>query len=782
MLQNPNIGISTKLDSGEYQVIVTDVNGCIDSVQTSVIVNDLPIVNVNSNSPVCLADSIKLTEGGGDGTGWNWSGPSLSFSSTLQNPNIGISTKLDSGEYQVIVTDVNGCIDSARTSVIVNDLPIVNVNSNSPICLADSLKLTESGGDGTGWNWSGPSLSFSSTLQNPNIGISTKLDSGEYQVIVTDVNGCVDSAQMSVIVHDLPVINVNSNSPLCLTDSIRLSESGGDGTSWVWSGPSFSFSSTLQNPNIGFSAKLDSGQYQVIVTDVNGCIDTAQTSVIVHDLPIVNVNSNSPVCLADSIKLTEGGGDGTGWNWSGPSLSFSSTLQNPNIGISTKFDSGEYQVIVTDVNGCIDSARTSVIVNDLPIVNVNSNSPICLADSLKLTESGGDGTGWNWSGPSLSFSSTLQNPNIGISTKLDSGEYQVIVTDVNGCVDSAQMSVIVHDLPVINVNSNSPLCLTDSIRLSESGGDGTSWAWSGPSFSFSSTLQNPNIGVSAKLDSGQYQVIVTDVNGCIDSAQTSVIVHDLPAIVLGNNTPICEGTELFLEEKGGGAITWDWIGPNGFSSSFQNPQIANSSALNIGTYQVSVTDVNGCHNGDSIIIDIDLLPIIMDDIIGPPEICLDIVDISYSLSEVADATNYTWTYSISESVIDQDGNNTASFPSIVPGGELAVVASNNCGASLPVSITIVEASPDVCSLATCFRKNTFVDNGLTDLLGHQLIMKVSEVISANMSLNGGGSARFIAGEAVDIYPGFKIAEGAILTIEIEPCELLEDLLDTLEKE
>ena len=369
------------------------------------------------------------------------------------------------------------------TNTIIALLPVPIAITDSPACIGESIALMDTG-NGVSWKWISPNKSILSTLQNPIIPSASKLDSGLYKLIVGDINGCTDSMTFEVIVHSLPLVTVNSNSPICLADSIKLTESGGDGTSWKWSGPSFSFSSTVQNPNIGVSTKLDSGQYQVIVTDVNGCIDSAQKSVIVYDLPIVNVNSNTPVCLGASINLTESGGDGTGWAWSGPNGSFSSILQNPNIGISTKLDSGEYQVIVTDVNGCIDSAQTGVIVHDLPIVNVNSNSPICLSDSIKLSESGGDGMSWDWSGPDLSFLSTLQNPNIGVSTKLDSGEYQVIVTDVNGCIDSAQTDVIVHDLPVINVNSNTPVCLGASINLTESGGDGTGRTWSGPNGSF----------------------------------------------------------------------------------------------------------------------------------------------------------------------------------------------------------------------------------------------------------------------------------------------------------
>lgn len=57
-----------------------------------------------------------------------------------------------------------------------------------------------------------------------------------------------------------------------------------------------------------------------------------------------------------------------------------------------------------------------------------------------------------------------------------------------------------------------------------------------------------------------------------------------------NNTPICSGATVNLTAVPQGSVTtYQWAGPNGFTSSQQNPTIPNATALATGTYSVTVT-------------------------------------------------------------------------------------------------------------------------------------------------------------------------------------------------
>ena len=71
------------------------------------------------------------------------------------------------------------------------------------------------------------------------------------------------------------------------------------------------------------------------------------------------------------------------------------------------------------------------------------------------------------------------------------------------------------------------------------------------------------------------------------------------APVPSNNGPVCVGSTLNLSCNGISGASYSWTGPNGFTSSLQNPSIANIKASDIGSYSVTVT-VNGCKSAPAV--------------------------------------------------------------------------------------------------------------------------------------------------------------------------------------
>ncbi len=111
----------------------------------------------------------------------------------------------------------------------------------------------------------------------------------------------------------------------------------------------------------------------------------------------------------------------------------------------------------------------------------------------------------------------------------------------------------------------------------------------------------------AALGAGSYQVIYTfDAEdddpdehhpGCVAYDTMDVVVNALPNVVAASNSPICEGEDILLQETGGEADTWSWTGPNGFTSTDQNPVISDATVAASGTYTVVGTNsTTGCEN------------------------------------------------------------------------------------------------------------------------------------------------------------------------------------------
>jgi hypothetical protein len=103
-----------------------------------------------------------------------------------------------------------------------------------------------------------------------------------------------------------------------------------------------------------------------------------------------------------------------------------------------------------------------------------------------------------------------------------------------------------------------------------------------------------------------YTIIATDGSCFITYADVAqVTVNPLPTATAGSDSPRCTGATLNLTAAGG--TTYSWAGPNGFTSNVQNPSINNVTTAASGTYNVTVTDANGCINTATVAVTVNAL-------------------------------------------------------------------------------------------------------------------------------------------------------------------------------
>jgi hypothetical protein len=108
---------------------------------------------------------------------------------------------------------------------------------------------------------------------------------------------------------------------------------------------------------------------------------------------------------------------------------------------------------------------------------------------------------------------------------------------------------------------------------------------------------------------GTYTVTGSDNNGCSATASVAVTVNDAPNFNISSNAPLCVGQTLNLNINNcTNCNTFSWTGPNGFSSTDQNPNIPTVQLINGGTYNVTVTSLTGCTTSASITVTVNPLP------------------------------------------------------------------------------------------------------------------------------------------------------------------------------
>jgi len=240
-----------------------------------------------------------------------------------------------------------------------------------------------------------------------------------------------------------------------------------------------------------------------------------------------------------------------------------------------------------------NSVEASATASCTPPPTPGNNGPVCAGSTLNLTASTVDGATYNWTGPN-GFTSTDQNPSIPGATTAASGVYSVTVT-VGACTSvPASTTATVNAIPAAPVaGNNGPVCAGSTLSLTASTVAGATYSWTGPN-GFVSTAQNPSIPNATPDASGQYSVTAT-VNGCASAAgTTTATVNPIPAApVAGNNGPVCAGSTLDLTASTVAGAAYSWTGPNGFTSTAQNPSIPNATTSASGLYSVTVM-VNGC--------------------------------------------------------------------------------------------------------------------------------------------------------------------------------------------
>ena len=591
----PGTAILEGLMAGEYEVVVTDANGCTQTCSFTIDSHDCDLlVTAVGTNPLCngaTTGSISLTVTGALGElVFIWNDADLNG---IQSP-----TGLMAGNYMVTVTDGGGCTTS--TSVTLTDPPALNVvcaqqNPVSSIGGADGRATIELSGGTAGYtiSWSGAS---SGTQEEAAPGTVTLegLMAGAYEVIVTDANGCTQTCSFSIGTHDcdLAVSAVGTN-PGCngaSTGSIILSVTGATGELvFTWNENGLN---GIQSPT-----GLMAGNYMVTVTDGGGC--TTSTSVTLTDPPALNVvcaqqNPVSSIGGADGRATIELSGGTAGYtiSWIGAS-SGTQAEAAPGTAILEGLMAGEYEVVVTDANGCTQTCSFTIDSHDCDLlVTAVGTNPLCngaTTGSISLTVTGALGElVFIWNDADLNG---IQSP-----TGLMAGNYMVTVTDGGGCTTST--SVTLTDPPALNVvcaqqNPVSSIGGADGRATIElSGGTaGYTISWIGAS-SGTQAEAAPGTAILEGLMAGEYEVVVTDANGCTQTCSFTIDSHDCDLLVTAVGTnPLCNGAttgSISLTVTGAlGELVFIWNDAD--LNGIQSP-----AGLMAGNYTVTVTDNAGC--------------------------------------------------------------------------------------------------------------------------------------------------------------------------------------------
>jgi hypothetical protein len=666
-----------------YTVVGTNTStGCQISTTVTVTVNPIPTVNAGPTKTLtCANTSTTLAGSTTGGTSYNWTGPGIVSGGTTLNPTISAP-----GTYDLSVVSSFGCsAGPSPVTVFQNTITPSPTASTSGTLTCSTLTVPLNGAPATGvtYQWTGPGFSGGTTSQNAVANAA-----GSYTLKVTDaVNGCTNTAIASVTQNTVtPSPTANNIGPLtCATTSVALNGSPATGVTYLWSGPGFAGPTSAQN-TYGNAA----GTYTLKVTSsINGCTNTAVTTVAqntVAPTPSAN-NTGFLTCVVTTATLSGGPATTVSYLWSGPGITGSTNTQT-----TTANAVGNYTLKVTSaVNGCTNTAITSLTQNTTAPVPTSSNTgPLtCTTTSVTLNGTPGTGVTYLWSGPGITGSTITQN-----TTANAAGTYTLKVTNsVNGCTNTAVTTVAQNTVaPTAGASNSSTLtCTNTSANLTGTGG-GT-YVWTGPAIASGGTTSSPVVTAP-----GCYTVTVTAVNGCTAISVTCINQNTTtPSANAGlDQTLTCTSPTVTLSGSATpSSCTPVWIGP---VTSGANSYVATTSTP--GTYSLTVTNpVNGCSATDAVNVTLNTF---VPAIFIAPTSTLTCANTSVTVSASSSATLPTYLWSgpnivsganTANAIVDQPGNYTVTVTDVPTG--CSATASVNIIQDIAIPSITITASPSV---------------------------------------------------------------------------------------
>ncbi len=337
---------------------------------------------------------------------------------------------------------------------------------------------------------------------------------------------------------------------------------------------------------------------------------------------------------------------------------------------------GIYNVSMTiTTEGCTEDTIIPITIEPLPVVNLGADIGVCAGLSAQLNFPNALGAGpYAWSPATGLNSTTFASP---IVTPTATATYTLTYTNSTGCAASDNILVTRHLLPTANAGTDEVSCAGAPVQLQASGGVG--YAWTPAASLGNATISNP---IATPVVATTYTVTVTDGNNCTAIDQVEVDVLPLPLLDAGPDQNICQGDPVQLNATGVGVIQWSAL------SAISNTSILNpTTSPNVTTtYYVTLTDGNNCQSIDSLVVDVDVIPLASFAV--PTQVC-EGNPVQFNSTSSGDVAIYNWDFG--------DGTTgTGATPAHVYPGlgvyivSLEVISNNGCSDATTGSAEVID--------------------------------------------------------------------------------------------
>jgi hypothetical protein len=581
----------------------------------------------------------------------------------------------------------------------------------------------------SGATWTDIVTNYSTITHSYNWNVPNNINSNSVLLRVRSSSnpGTLDLTDAFISLRSGELEVAESNITACVGIPVQLSASGG--TNYTWSP-----STGMSNPNIANPTLTPtSTQTYFVTSDNNGCIMSSFVNVNVTNSTVpasVSIESNqgTSICIGSTVTFTAtaiNGGQNATYIWrkngspvstSGPTYTTSSIANNDVITCTMTSSLNCVTGSPATSNAITLSASTSFT----PSISISSNPSTSICPGTLVTFSttqvnaGGNPTySWLVNGIATGITSSSY-----ASTSLSNGDIVTAVVYSNSSCAISPSATSNAIVIAMGTALNTPSAISGSASLCEgnttlysvpSVAGSTSYQWALPQ-GWSGTSTTNSISITAGSSSGTISVMAMNACGTSAAASKDVVVNALPAIPtsISGSGAYCPGNIIaFSTSTVQGATSYTWTLPSGWSGSSTSTIVDATLGSQSGSVTVKANNSCGSSPVQSLFVTLQS-PATPGAIMGSTSLCAGGTS-NYSITEIANATSYTWVLPS-----DWSGVSTSNSISVSVGnssGNIAVVANNACGASAPQSLSVsvltspqapsaISGSTNLCASAT----------------------------------------------------------------------------------
>ncbi|MCC7299397.1 MAG: PKD domain-containing protein, partial [Bacteroidia bacterium] len=617
--------------SGTYSLVISQ-NGCSTTLNYNIGTfpkKPKPNVNISWNCMASPTTPVPYYMAATINPNWSYQWSPITAIPVTSDTTYQHYSSVFNSTHQVIVTDQNGCKDTA--SVTLNQQCTVTGGGGGGNCVCDPIitvnydpcfgqfTLTTSGATIGAYYWNFTDGDYSN-LQNPQHWFA---DTGFYSITVAVycTSGCWKSIKQTIYVPYILRPKIRHTFPVtCNYNFIQLSykpssKVKGAAVSYTtdWDDGSPLTTGILPKTH-NYSA---AGTYYVQHTvSYLGCVKTVYDTVVIKPFK-ADFGFCDSGCIGQSIQFVDKSTSWSpivhwGWNFGDATTS---NIQSP-FHIYSLVGNYNVQLIIQNQQGCKDTANylihtttfnppglTYTVVNG---TQTGTTFNICEGGYVVATAPFSPSYTYAWNDGKFGFKDTIKT----------SGVYWVNVTNNHGCIKKlGPFTVIVNPNPNATILSADSSCSSFATSLLALNGLGYTYNWNLNPGAFTAT---GNPGTFYSVPAGNYNAYLSVVNsfGCTAKDTLPLTILQGPLVtVTPSFTTICEGNVAVLTSTIVGPYT---------SLQWSNGAITNYiNVINTGNYILSVTDAFGCVGQDNGYVQVNPKPDLSNIPSGCYELCMN---------------------------------------------------------------------------------------------------------------------------------------------------------------